>query len=65
MDGDPFFAGEGDIDAARAFVAETENAELFVYPGDQHLFADSSLSSYRAEPAALLTERVLAFLGSL
>ena len=38
-------------------------AELFVYPGDKHLFADSSLPSYDAEAAALLTERVLAFLA--
>ncbi len=62
MDADPFFAGEGDIDAARALVAEAEEAELFVYPGDRHLFADSSLSSYDAEAAALLTSRVLDFL---
>ena len=62
MDADPFFAGEGDIDAARALVDEAEDAELFVYPGDRHLFADSSLSSYDAEAAALLTQRVLDFL---
>lgn len=63
MDADPFFVGEGDIDAARALVAETGEAELFLYPGDQHLFADSSLSSYDAHAARLLTQRVLAFLG--
>src|SRR5262245_2504986 len=40
MDHDPFFADEGDLDAARALVAETDDAELFVYPGDRHLFAD-------------------------
>ena len=62
MDEDPFFAGEGDIDAARALVEEAEDAELFVYPGKQHLFADSSLSSYDAEAAALLSQRVLDFL---
>jgi dienelactone hydrolase len=66
MEGDPFFGGEGgDIDAARALVEETDRAELFVYPGDQHLFADSSLSSYDPEAAALLTKRVLAFLDAL
>ena len=63
MDADPFFAGEGDIDAARALVAEAEAAELFVYPGDQHLFADPSLPSYDAEAAGLLTRRVLEFLA--
>jgi dienelactone hydrolase len=63
MDKDPFFALEGDIDAARAFTEATDNAELFVYPGDQHLFADSSLPSYRADAAALLKKRVLEFLA--
>lgn len=62
MDADPFFAGEGDIDAARALVDEAQDADLFVYPGDRHLFTDSSLSSYDAESAALLTQRVLDFL---
>lgn len=62
MDADPFFAGEGDIDAARALVDEADHAELFVYPGDRHLFADNSLSSYDAEATALLTQRVLDFL---
>jgi dienelactone hydrolase len=62
MDADPFFAGEGDIDAARALVEEADDAELFVYPGDRHLFADGSLSSYDAEATALLTQRVLDFL---
>ena len=38
MDADPIFAGEGDIDAGRALVEETDDAELFLYPGDQHLF---------------------------
>lgn len=60
---DPFFAGEGDIDAARELVSLVPRAELFVYPGDQHLFADSSLPSYDDEAAGLLTQRVLDFLG--
>jgi dienelactone hydrolase len=64
MDGDPFFAGEGDIDAARALVESTDGAELFLYPGDGHLFADSSLPSYDPEAAALLTRRVLDFLAA-
>ncbi len=66
MDRDPFFAEEGgDLDAARALVAETDDADLFLYPGDQHLFADSSLAAYDAEATALLTERVLDFLRAL
>ena len=42
MDKDPFFALEGDIDAARQLVEAVgpELAELFVYPGDRHLFVD-------------------------
>lgn len=65
MDADPIFVGEGDIDAARALVAEAEEGELFLYPGDQHYFADSSLPSYDAEASALLLQRVLAFLAAL
>ena len=62
MDSDPIFAGEGDLDAAREIVATVDDAELFLYPGNQHYFADSSLPSYDAEAAALLTRRVLDFL---
>jgi dienelactone hydrolase len=65
MADDPFFAGEGDIDAARTLVAENDGASLFVYPGDQHLFADSSLPSYREDAAKLLTQRALSFLAAL
>ncbi|WP_219834045.1 dienelactone hydrolase family protein [Paenibacillus sp. R14(2021)] len=63
MDADPYFVGEGDIEAAREIVASAKHAELFLYPGDQHYFADSSLSSYDAEATALLLKRVLAFLA--
>ncbi|MBI4942834.1 MAG: dienelactone hydrolase family protein [Actinobacteria bacterium] len=65
MDADPFFALEGDVDAARALVEEADDAELFVYPGDRHLFSDSSLASYDATAGTLLTERMLAFLARL
>ena len=64
MDADPIFVGEGDIDAARALVESTDEAELFLYPGDQHYFADSSLPSYDAEASALLMQRVLDFLAA-
>jgi dienelactone hydrolase len=62
MDADPIFAGEGDIDAARELVGQAEDAELFLYPGDQHYFADSSLPSYDQDATALLIQRVLDFL---
>jgi len=63
MDADPFFVGEGDIDAARELVEQAKDAELFLYPGDQHYFADSSLPSYDADATALLIQRVLGLLG--
>src|SRR6516165_12430242 len=62
MDADPIFVGEGDIDAAREIVEQAKDAELFLYPGDQHYFADSSLPSYDADATALLVRRVLDFL---
>jgi dienelactone hydrolase len=62
MDADPIFVGEGDVDAARALVASTTDAELFLYPGDQHYFADRTLPSYDADAAALLLRRTLDFL---
>ena len=59
-DADPFFLE--DLDAARALVDSTDHAKLFLYPGDEHLFADSSLPAYDAATTALLLERVVAFL---
>jgi dienelactone hydrolase len=64
-DHDPYFMDEGDVDAARELVASTDQAELFLYPGDQHYFADSSLPSYDPDATALLTRRVLDFLGAV
>lgn len=62
MDADPFFAGEGDVDAARALVEAAPTAELFLYPGDRHLFTDASLPTYEERAAAQVTGRVLDFL---
>lgn len=64
MEADRLFTDEGDADAARALVDEAADSELYLYPGDQHLFADSSLPSYDAGGAALLLDRTPAFLGS-
>lgn len=64
MDADPFFVEDGDLDAARALVESTEQAELFLYPGSQHLFADASLAAYDKDAAALMTDRVLSFLST-
>jgi dienelactone hydrolase len=62
-EGDPFFAE--DLEAAQALVDSTDRAELFLYPGEEHLFADSSLPAYDGAAAALLTRRVLAFLDTV
>ncbi|MBM7503698.1 dienelactone hydrolase family protein [Agromyces aurantiacus] len=61
-DADPIFMDEGDVDAARELVASADDAELFLYPGDQHYFADSTLPSYDPDATALLMRRVLDFL---
>jgi dienelactone hydrolase len=44
-------------------VAQADDGELFVYPGDVHLFTDSSLPAYDAAATTLVVERALAFLG--
>jgi dienelactone hydrolase len=64
MDADPYFMEDGeDIDAARHIVDTSKDAELFLYPGNGHLFMDSSLPEYDKAAADLVTERVIAFLA--
>ncbi|MGW6281887.1 dienelactone hydrolase family protein [Kribbella sp. NPDC055071] len=66
MDHDPWFTEEGgDLDAARELVASTSDAELFLYPGADHLFADASLPAYDEAAASLLRSRVLGLLDKL
>jgi len=67
MDNDPFFALEGDIDAARELVATvgSQHARLFVYPGDRHLFCDRSLPSYDPDAAAIVLQRSKEFLEQI
>ena len=64
MADDPEFNNEWDLPAAQALVAAAADAELFLYAGDQHLFADRSLAAYDAQAAALMTRRVLDFLAT-
>lgn len=60
---DEFF--EEDLPAAQAIADSVSTAELFVYPGDGHLFTDSSLDSFDADATALLLERVREFLADV
>lgn len=57
------WALEGDLDAARELADTVVSAELFLYPGDRHLFADESLPSYDEGATTLLEQRVLGFLA--
>lgn len=66
MDRDEFFALEGDLEAARELAAAaTAGSEVFTYPGDAHLFVDSSLTSYDEHATRLVLERVARFLAEL
>jgi dienelactone hydrolase len=63
MDGDEW--AMEDLPAARDLVETIERAELFLYPGDRHLFADNSLPDYDEGAATLLKQRVLGFLDNI
>jgi dienelactone hydrolase len=65
MSGDPFFVDDGDLEAARGLVEAADDAELFLYPGTGHLFADSSLPDYDEKATRVLLERVLGFLDDV
>ena len=62
-EGDPW--ADEDLPVARDLDETVESAELFLYPGDQHLFADSSLPGYDEGATTLARQRVLSFLGSV
>ena len=63
MEADPFFVDDGDLQAALALTKSAPQAELFLYPGRQHLFAELGQPSYDAAATAAMTARVLAFLA--
>ena len=62
---DDEFREEGVAEAFVAEVGKAAHAELFLYPGSNHLFMDSSLDSYNEASAELAMERTLAFLERL
>ena len=51
-----------DLVAARALARDVREAELFLYPGSAHYFADPSFGDYDEQAAGLLMERTLRFL---
>jgi dienelactone hydrolase len=55
----------GDVDVARELARTIDGAELFLYPGDEHLFTDSSLPAYDEKAAAQLKERVIGLLDAV
>jgi dienelactone hydrolase len=54
-----------DLPAARELAETIDGAELFLYPGDRHLFSDSSLADYDESAATLVLQRVRAFLQNV
>lgn len=55
----------GDVDVARELAETIEGAELFLYPGNRHLFTDDSLPDYDESAATLVEQRVLRFLADV
>jgi dienelactone hydrolase len=55
----------GDAAVARDLAQTVESAELFLYPGDQHLFTDDSLPAYDAGAPDLVVQRVVHFLDAV
>jgi len=55
----------GDVEVARELAETIEGAEVFLYPGNRHLFTDDSLPDYDEGPAALVRQRVLGFLDAV
>jgi dienelactone hydrolase len=65
MDQDPFFAGEGDLEAAQELVAQADHGDLFLYRGSGHYFAEPGFPGYDAGAAELLMARTTGFLAGL
>jgi dienelactone hydrolase len=65
MEADELAVRDGDLDVARELAETIETAELFLYPGDRHLFADSSLPDYDESAARSVEQRVLGFLAAV
>lgn len=55
----------GDLDVCRALTEQIDTAELHLYPGTGHLFADPGSPDHDPEAARLMLDRVLEFVGRL
>ncbi len=53
-----------DLPVCRELAASVPTAELFVYPGSTHLFAEEGSADYEPESAALCLQRTLAFVNA-
>jgi dienelactone hydrolase len=65
MERDELVVNEGDLDAALKIAETVDDADLFLYPGDKHLFMDNSLPDYDESAVRLLQERVIGFLDTI
>lgn len=63
MDADPLVTDEGDLAVAKDIAAALERAQLYLYPGNGHLFADESLPGYDHRATGLVAERVLGLIA--
>jgi dienelactone hydrolase len=55
----------GDVDVARELAEQIDGAEVFLYPGDRHLFTDDSLDEFDPQTAELVVQRSLDLLARI
>ncbi len=55
----------GDVDVARELATTVDGAEVFLYPGDRHLFTDDSIDEFDPAAAGLVVERSLDLLARI
>ncbi|MFP4511480.1 MAG: dienelactone hydrolase family protein [Acidimicrobiales bacterium] len=55
----------GDVEVAQEIAQTVDGAEVFLYPGDRHLFTDRGSPDHDEEAASRVTERVLGLLQRL
>lgn len=65
MDADTLALEDGDLDVARQLADTIEGAQLYLYPGDRHLFIDSSLPDYDHAATQLVVERIAALIDTV